>query len=214
MIPVIREAPLIGELLEIPHDRLLLYENAEKPLLPSFNRLILQEVCVASCVGAVDTPSALAYAASIRGERCRPGSVAATALTINITGESYRGVKARKLASKKRRVFERPKRYRQRREDTGQQIKWPETKVPQRKFRGSACRVRWTFQMQHSRSPYNSICRGNRFARRQILPIAGGMERLIGACRVATIRKSPGEESEKAAGPSAFRPPTVPRSVS
>jgi hypothetical protein len=66
MIPVIREAPLIGELLEIPHDGLLLYENAEKPLLPSFNRLILQEVCVASCVGAVDTPSAWAYAASIR----------------------------------------------------------------------------------------------------------------------------------------------------
>ncbi len=49
----------------------------------------------------------------------------------------------------------------------------------------------------------------------QIAAVLGNaVERLIGACRVATIRKSPAGESEKAAGPSAFRPPTVPQSVS
>ncbi len=42
MIFIIREAPLVGELLDISHDRLLPYDNAEKPLLPGFNRFVLQ----------------------------------------------------------------------------------------------------------------------------------------------------------------------------
>src|SRR5450631_4302696 len=72
MIPVIREAPLIDELLEISHDRLLPYENAEEPLLLRFNRFVLQADGVAFCIGAVDTPSALAYAASIRENEANP----------------------------------------------------------------------------------------------------------------------------------------------
>src|SRR5271166_750930 len=59
-------------------------------------------------------------------------------------------------------------------QDTGQQIKWPETKVPQRKFRGSACQVRRTFTMQHPRSPCGSIWPDKSFAKRRILPVAGG----------------------------------------
>jgi len=60
MIFIIREAPLIGELLEIPHDRLLPYEYPKEPLLPGFKRLILQADGVGFGIGAVDTPSALA----------------------------------------------------------------------------------------------------------------------------------------------------------
>jgi hypothetical protein len=52
MISVIREARLIGELLEISHDRLLPYKNAEKPLLPGFNGFILQPDGVAFCIRA------------------------------------------------------------------------------------------------------------------------------------------------------------------
>jgi hypothetical protein len=65
MILVIEEAPLIRKLLEIAYDRLLPYENAEKPLLPSFNRLVLQADDVGFSLGAFDTPSVLAYAVSI-----------------------------------------------------------------------------------------------------------------------------------------------------
>jgi hypothetical protein len=72
MIPVIEEAPLIRKLLEIAYDRLLPYENAEKPLLPSFERLVLQTDYVGFSVGAFDTPSALAYAASIRENEVDP----------------------------------------------------------------------------------------------------------------------------------------------
>jgi hypothetical protein len=71
MIPIIRKAPFIGELLEISDDRLLPYENAEEPLLPGFNRFVLQADGVAFSVGAVDTPSALAYAG--RRRRSCPG---------------------------------------------------------------------------------------------------------------------------------------------
>src|ERR1700680_2413119 len=72
MIPIIREASLIGELLEISHDRLLPYENAEEPLLPGFNCFVLQADGVGFCIGAIDTPSALAYAASIRENEANP----------------------------------------------------------------------------------------------------------------------------------------------
>jgi hypothetical protein len=72
MILVIEEAPLIRKLLEIPYDSLLPYENTEKPLLPSFNRLVLQVDDVGFSVGAFDTPSALAYAASIRENEVNP----------------------------------------------------------------------------------------------------------------------------------------------
>ena len=72
MILVIGEAPFICKLLEIPYDRLLPYKNAEKPLLPSFNRLVLQADDVGFSVGAFDTPSALAYAASIRENEVDP----------------------------------------------------------------------------------------------------------------------------------------------
>jgi len=65
MILIIREAPLIGEFLEISHDRLLPYEYAEDPLLLCFNRFVLQADDVVFGIGAIDTPSALAYAASI-----------------------------------------------------------------------------------------------------------------------------------------------------
>jgi len=65
MILIIREAPLIRELLEISHDRLLPYEYSEDPLLLRFNRFVLQADDVVFCIGAIDTPSALAYAASI-----------------------------------------------------------------------------------------------------------------------------------------------------
>jgi hypothetical protein len=67
MILVMEEASLICKLLEIAYDRLLPYENAEKSLLPRFNRLVLQADYVSFGPGAFDTPSALAYAASIRG---------------------------------------------------------------------------------------------------------------------------------------------------
>ena len=65
MILIVREAPLIGELLEISHDRLLPYEYTEESLLLRFNRFVLQADDVAFGIGAIDTPSALAYAASI-----------------------------------------------------------------------------------------------------------------------------------------------------
>src|SRR5271168_1401817 len=72
MILIIREAPLIGELLEISHDRLLPYEYSEDPLLLRFNRFVLQADDVAFGIGAVDTPSALAYAASIFKNEANP----------------------------------------------------------------------------------------------------------------------------------------------
>src|SRR5277367_6754336 len=72
MILIVRKAPLIGELLEISHDRLLPYENAKDPLLLRFNRFVLQADEVAFGIGAIDTPSALAYAASIRENEANP----------------------------------------------------------------------------------------------------------------------------------------------
>src|SRR5271169_3059472 len=72
MIFIIREAPLIGELLEVSHDRLLPYEYAEDPQLLRFNRFVLQADDVVFCIGAIDTPSALAYAASIFKNEANP----------------------------------------------------------------------------------------------------------------------------------------------
>jgi len=66
MILVIRKARLIRELLEISHDRLLPHEYPKEPLLPGFKCLILQADGVGFGIGAVDTPSALAYASSVR----------------------------------------------------------------------------------------------------------------------------------------------------
>src|SRR6202046_699993 len=72
MILILREAPLIRELLKISHDRLLPYENVEEPLLLCFKRFVLQADDVAFGIGAIDTPSALAYAASIRENEANP----------------------------------------------------------------------------------------------------------------------------------------------
>jgi hypothetical protein len=58
MIPIIREASLIGELVEISNDRLLPYENPEEPLLPlllRFNRFVLQADGVAFCIVRFET---------------------------------------------------------------------------------------------------------------------------------------------------------------
>src|ERR1700733_6955349 len=50
MILIIRKASLIGELLEISHDRLLPYEYPEKPPLLRFNCFVLQADGVAFCI--------------------------------------------------------------------------------------------------------------------------------------------------------------------
>jgi hypothetical protein len=72
MITIMPKAVLIDELFEIPDDRLLPYEYTDESLLPSFKRLVLQADCAGLGIGAIDTPSALAYAASVRENEVDP----------------------------------------------------------------------------------------------------------------------------------------------
>ena len=67
MIAIIPEAALVCGLFDVSHDRLLPYDYTDDSLLPSFNRLVLQADCAGRGIGVIDTPSALAYAASAFG---------------------------------------------------------------------------------------------------------------------------------------------------